>query len=517
MKSKAITVALCAGLAGLAPLAAQASSHREAPFITTMPKVDGTDFYMFRSYEPGRSNYVTFLANYQPLQNPTGGPEYYTLDPNAIYEISVDENGDAKEDITFQFKFSNKGQGLTVPSGGKSIPIPLVEAGSFGKGNTKNLNRIQTYTVNVIRGDRRQGNGQLATNVTTGGTTFTKPEDNIGFKSVSDYQAYAQAHIYPISIPGCSTDGRVFVGQRKDGFVVNLGETFDLVNYNPLGSRDFAPNTLEANVDSIAIEVPISCVTNGKNPIIGAWTTSSLRQARILNPSPKGSAITSSTNDKGPSVNGGAYVQVSRLSAPLVNELVIGRPDKNRFNASEPINDAQFLTYVINPSLPVLLNVLFPQAKVPGTPRKDLVAAFLTGIKGLNQPAGVTPAEMMRLNTSIPPTPAAEQNDLGVLGGDKAGFPNGRRPYDDVVDIELRVAEGALCSAATPCGSETKDSNNGAPFTDGARAAGPDKANLHVTGNINPHDYYLDTFPYLLQPYPGSPNGKNGYPADQQP
>jgi hypothetical protein len=513
MKSKAITLALCAGLVGLAPLAAQASSHREAPFITTMPKVDGTDFYMFRSYEPGRSNYVTFIANYQPLQNPTGGPEYYTLDPNAIYEISVDENGDAKEDITFQFKFTNKGKGLTVPSGGKDVPIPLVEAGQFSKGNTKKLNRVQTYTVNVIRGDRRQGNAQLATNIETGGTTFTKPEDNIGNKSISDYSAYAQAHIYPISVPGCSQDGRVFVGQRKDGFVVNLGETFDLVNYNPLGARDSHHNTLEANVDSIALELPISCVTNGKNPIVGAWTTSSVRQARILNPSPKGSAITNSTNDKGPSVNGGAWVQVSRLSAPLVNELVIGRPDKNRFNASEPMNDTQFLTYVTNPSLPVLLHVLFPQAKAPDTPRKDLVAAFLTGVKGLNQPAGVTPSEMMRLNTSIAPTPAAQQNDLGVLGKDKAGFPNGRRPYDDVVDIELRVAEGALCSATTPCGSETSDPNNGAGFTDGARAAGPDAADVNVTGAINAQDYYLDRFPYLLPPIPGSPNGKNTHPA----
>jgi hypothetical protein len=513
MISQAITLALCAGLVGLAPLAAQASSHREAPFITTMPKVDSTDFYMFRSYEPGRGDYVTFIANYQPFQLPTGGPNYYALDPNAVYEIMVDENGDAKEDITFQFKFTKTFKDLTVPSGGKDIPIPLVEAGPFGKDNTKNLNRIQTYTVNVIRGDRRQGQGQLATNVATGDTTFTKPMDNIGNKSVADYQAYAQAHIYPISIPGCSQNGRVFVGQRKDGFVVNLGETFDLVNYNPLGARDSHHNTLEANVTSIAIEVPIGCVTNGKEPVIGGWQTASLRQARILNPSPQGSAVTSSTNDKGPSVNGGAYVQVSRLSAPLVNELVICLPDKNRYNASYPVNDAQFLTYVTNPSLPVLLNVLFPSANVPDTPRNDLVAAFLTGIKGLNQPANVTPSEMERLNTTTPPTPAADQNDLGVLGGDKAGFPNGRRPYDDVVDIELRVAEGALCSTATPCGSETKDPNNGAGFTDGARAAGPDAANVHVTGAINPQDYYLDRFPYLLPPYPGSPNGKNTRPA----
>jgi hypothetical protein len=193
---------------------------------------------------------------------------------------------------------------------------------------------------------------------------------------------------------------------------------------------------------------------------------------------------------------------------PLVNEVVIGLPDKDKFNASQPSDDAQFLTYVTNPSFPVLLNVLFGEAaKIPETPRNDLVAAFLTGVKGLNQPLKVTPAEMLRLNTSIAPTPPAKQNDLGVLGGDLAGFPNGRRPYDDVVDITLRVAEGALCGAIGTCGSERKDPNDSAPYNDGVRAAGPDEAHIHVTGQINPEDTYLAEFPYLYYPTPGSPQG----------
>ena len=206
-----------------------------------------------------------------------------------------------------------------------------------------------------------------------------------------------------------------------------------------------------------------------------------------------------------------AYRQVSRLGMPLVNELVIGLPDKDKFNGSAPRDDGQFLNYVTNPSLPVLLNALFGNAaQIPGTPREDLVAAFLTGVKGLNQPANVTPSEMLRLNTAIAPTPPAAQNDLGVLGGDLAGFPNGRRPYDDVVDITLRVAEGALCGAIGKCGAESSDPNHGTPYTDGARAAGVDAAHSHLSGAIKATDTYLSSFPYLNSPIPGSPNSRNG-------
>jgi hypothetical protein len=166
---------------------------------------------------------------------------------------------------------------------------------------------------------------------------------------------------------------------------------------------------------------------------------------------------------------------------------------------------------VTNPFLPVLLNNLFGSAAViPDMPRSDLVAAFLTGVKGINQPMKVTPGEMLRLNTAIVPTPVATQSDLGVLGGDLAGFPNGRRPYDDVVDLTLRVAEGALCGAIGNCGAQTTDPNHGIPYTDGARAAGADAAHSQVTGRINVADTYLPVFPYLNTPIPGSPNGVNG-------
>jgi len=292
-----------------------------------------------------------------------------------------------------------------------------------------------------------------------------KPTDNIGNKSIADYAGYAAHFIYELSIPDCSLPGRVFVGQRKDGFVVNLGEVFDLVNTNPAGPRDGEPNTLsDKNVTSIALEVPIKCLTHGKDPVIGAWTTASL---------PLDGGDDRDWNRDHEDRDGDRWQQVSRLGMPLVNELVIGLPDKDKFNASKPIHDSQFLNYVTHPSLPVLLNALFGNAAmIPGTPRSDLVAAFLTGVKGINQPVNVTPSEMLRLNTSTTPTPVAAQNDLGVLAGDLAGFPNGRRPFDDVVDITLRVAEGALCGAIGNCGTQTSDPNHGIPYTDGARAAG---------------------------------------------
>jgi Domain of unknown function (DUF4331) len=490
------------------PLVASGSSHREAPFIAGSPKVDGTDFYMFRSYEAGRSNYVTFIANYNPLQDAYGGPNYFTLDPKALYEIRIDNEGDADADLIFQFRFTNTYKNLTVNAGGKKVAVPLTNIGPVDVSGA-NLNVTQSYTIEVLRGERQSYARGAVGNATLGGHTFYKPVDNIGMKSIANYPAYAANFVYEIGIPGCATHGRVFVGQRKDGFVVNLGEIFDLVNLNPVGPRDGAPNVLsDKNVTSIALEVPINCVVSGKEPVISAWTTASIRQGRVLNPDPDGDDA-----DDGVRIDGGAWTQVSRLGMPLVNEVVIGLPDKNRFNASDPSRDAQFLTYVTNPTLPVLLNALFGNAaQVPETPRNDLVSVFLTGVKGLNQPANVKPSEMLRLNTAIAPTPPASQNDLGVLGGDLAGFPNGRRPYDDVVDIALRVVEGALCGAVGNCGSMTKDPNAGRPYTDGARAAGPDAANAHPSGKESPNDYYLDVFPYLLDPIAGSPNGAKVLP-----
>ncbi len=492
---------------------ALASSHREAPFITTHPKVDGTDFYLFNSYEPGRAGYVTLIANYQPFENPQGGPNYYTMDPKALYEIHIDNVGDGHEHLTFQFRFRNVDSGLAVTAGGKSIPVPLSNIGPLTATTTANQNVVETYTLTLVRGDRRTGQAQAITDADTGATTFAKPFDNVGTKSIADYATYASAFIHNITIPGCGQPGRVFVGQRQDGFVVNLGETFDLVNIKypaeelapGMNARNLAPNSLAGyNVTSLALEIPASCLTSGSDPVIGGWTTASLRQSRVLNPAPQSdrsvASVGATASPTDYSVAGGAWSQVSRLGMPLVNEVVIGLPDKDRWNASQPRNDGQFADYVTNPSLPVLLQALFGAAgvKAPNVyPRTDLVAAFLTGIRGLNQPMSVTPAEELRLNTSIPATPAASQNDLGVLGGDLGGFPNGRRPIDDVVDIELRVAMGVLLS---PFDGSSTDPD---PASDVSRQ-------LHYTDGAEPNPAnYLGVFPYLNTPLAGSPTSAN--------
>lgn len=439
------------------PMASEASSHREAPGITESPKVDGTDFYMFRSYEPGRENYVTFIANYIPLQAPYGGPNYFTMDPDALYEIHIDNDGDAVEDLTFQFDFDNNlvnGNGITLDIGGVTNAIPLRYAGQIDTPEDPNQSEVESYTLSLVTGDRRTGTVQTINSPS--GNSFGKPIDYVGTKTLPDYESYADQFIFDISIPGCSEMGRVFVGQRAEAFAVNLGEVFDLVNLVPLeggieNSRENDDLVGKLNVTSLAIEAPIECVTGDGNGVIGAWTTASLPQAAINDPLPTYEQTTQ---------YGGAFVQVSRLSAPLVNEIVIGLPDKNLFNAAEPTLDGALADYVTNPTFPALIDVLFRDAlgaddniAPSNLPRQDLVAAFLTGLPNFNQQATVTASEMMRLNTAVPPTPRDQQSSFGVVAEDLAGFPNGRRPGDDVVDIELRVAMGALCHPV-PLGAE---------------------------------------------------------------
>ena len=491
--SMLVAAALAAAWAG----PTVASSHREAPFIATQPQVDATDFYMFRSYEPGREAYVTMVANYLPLQDPYGGPNYFKLDPNAVYEIHVTNDGGAVENITFQFRFQPTNDDNQFKVGGKMVSIPLVQNGSadVSSPNSPALNTHEKYTLNIIRGPRRTGPSQSITNLTQGGTSFDKPVDYIGTKTIGNYIAYANKHIYDIQVPGCGT-GRVFVGQRKDPFVVNLGETFDLVNIkypavelNPAAEFATVDSLADANVTSLILEMPISCLTEGKGTIIGGWTTASVPGTRTMSATP-GSGLD-------PTAQTGSLVQVSRLGMPLVNEIVIGLKDKNKFNASEPKDDGQFADYVTNPTLPTLIEVLFGAAGVKAPtnyPRTDLVAAFLTGISGVNQPPNVVVSEQMRLNTAIAPTAGAAQNRLGVLGGDNAGFPNGRRPGDDVVDIELRVAMGVLCTLNIG-GCKPADAPAGSlKYTDGAYISSA---------------FFANQFPYLRAPLKGSPNDDN--------
>ncbi|HEX2546894.1 MAG TPA: DUF4331 domain-containing protein [Ramlibacter sp.] len=487
---RALTLA-GAALALGATFASLASSHREGPFIAQQRAVDGTDLYMFRSYETGRQDFVTIIANYIPFQDPQGGPNFYMFDPNAVYEIHIDNNGDAVEDLTLQFRFTNTSKDLTLPVGGKATRIPLINVGPISNVNDAALNVRETYTIDLVRGDRRGGSRSSVTS--SGNATFDKPVDHIGEKTFSaGYATYAAKHIQNINLPGCNTAGRVFVGQRKEPFFIAVGKTFDLFNLNPLGPEVGGNNNdLEGkNVSTIAVELPINCIV-ASDPVVGAFTTASVRQARLINPQP-GSGLGQASKE------GGAFAQVSRLGMPLVNEVVIGLPDKDRFNASKPKDDGKFADYVTNPALPALIEALFPSAKAPTNfPRTDLVTVFLKGLEGLNQPRNVVPSEMLRLNTSTAVTPMASQNPLGVAAGDNAGFPNGRRPADDVVDVSLRVAMGALCvltgnADALKVGCKPSDAPaGGLPFTDGVRKTAAN---------------YLGAFPYLSTPLPGNLN-----------
>ena len=467
-----------ATMAGIQAGAAHASSHREAPFISGEPRLDSTDFYMFRSYEPKRAGYVTLVANYNPLQDPFGGPNYFALDPQAVYDINIDNVGDGQEHITFRFQFKNSQQGIALNIGGQNVEVPLINVGQVGVAGDPNsnaaLNVHETYTVTMIRTESGITRTAWITDAATGANVFTKPVDNIGLKSLPDYAAYADNLVYTVKIPGCGT-GRLFAGQRKDPFVVNLGQTFDLINYaNPVGevyANSTHDDLVDKNVTSLIMEVPAACLTAG-DPVIGGWTAAS----KVI-PTGTGTPM---------------LAQQSRLANPLVTELLIGLEDKDHWGESRPaaFDGTNFLIYMTNPTLPAIIESLFGTPAPTAFPRQDLPAVFLTGIKGVNQPAKFSRmADELRLNTSIGITAYGAQSRLGVIGGDNAGYPNGRRPGDDVVDIALRVVMGRLYTLGL-FGSPSDAPSGALDFTDGAYV----------------DDTFFDqSFPYLKTPIAGSP------------
>lgn len=525
-RAQGLSTIVAATTALLASSVSVASSHREAPYITQNPKIDATDFYLFNSYEPGREDYVTLIANYVPLQDSYGGPNYFTMDQNAIYEIHIDNDGDSIEDITFQFSFNNAigadGEGVALTIGDQQVAVPLKAVGPISENDQSAANFSEEFSLAVITGDRRSGSRVMATDTVSGYDTFAKPLDYIGEKTFGDAEQYARYvssltnsgsiyHNIDISSCGAASAARVFAGQRKESFSVNLGRTFDLINLDPINITDSVENNnlADKNITTIALEVHKSCLTGTGNGVIGGWTTASKPQFSVLNPA--------GTFER-PEVVGGAWTQLSRLGNPLVNEVVIGLKDKNLFNSSEPADDGQFASYVTNPTLPAIINLLFnsngelsPGDIAPGNfPRGDLVAAFLTGVAGVTQMATVTPSEMLRLNTGIAPTPGESQSNLGVAAGDLAGFPNGRRPGDDVVDLALRAMMGAFCHEIAVdlnadgqldaqdnlllCGDTPETSSAAAPVGKVALSDGaPQNAGQ-----------FMNTFPYLLTPIAGS-------------
>jgi hypothetical protein len=468
------------------------SSHREAPEISKDPVADSTDLYAFVS--PDKADTVTIIANYVPLESPDGGPNFYEFGDDVLYEINIDNNGDGKAEIVYQFTFTNQ---VTNPN------TFLYNTGPIQSLTDKNWNRRQFFTVQRV--DLPSGKKKQL------GTNLASPPCNIGPLSTPNYPALVAAAIHPL--PG---GGQVFAGQRAEGFFVDLGSIFDLAILRPfeqahatfglantgLGSMAAGVNaTKGVNVHSIALQLPKTLLTkNGAAPsdpgspasVIGVWTAASRQKARVLKAS------------NGTDVVSGPYVQVSRLGNPLVNEVVVPMSKKDYWNAQPPVADKQFTPAVLDPELAQLLPVLYPgvfpklDAYNKGTPKRDdLVAIFHTGlpagvVPGFQNSMGTTQADMLRLNLAIPPTTSGASN-LGLIGKDPAGFPNGRRVFDDVVTIELR----ALAGATLPLVDKTFTPDAAATaITDGLTSSDTD---LTARGDAQ----YLPNFPYLGTPYSG--------------
>jgi hypothetical protein len=447
-----------------------ASSHREAPGITEDPTMDNTDVYVFRS--PDAPNTITIIANYIPLEEPANGPNFYNFSPSGIYEIHIDNNGDAVEDVTYQFQFR-----IDV----RNQNTFLYNTGPVTTLDDADLNVRQFYSVSRIAGARRSGT------VTNLGNNFQVAPANIGPKSTPTYAALANDAIGTLPNGG----GRVFAGPRDDPFFVDIGAIVDLLTLRPIQQLHKVPPQASAapgvdglkgyNVHTIALQIPTAQLVSGgnvpsaptaANAVIGVWATSSRQRVTILN--------SGATRRQG---FGGAQ-QVSRLGMPLVNEVVMPLAFKDVFNASEPKGDfplfnanETFRNRVLDPEVAKLMTALYG-VSVPPAPRNDLVQVFLTGLPGANQPPNVVPAEMLRLNVVVPVT--AQPSRLGAIANDLGGFPNGRRLGDDVVDIALRVVAGVLVEGFN------KAPNNA--LTDGVDAN---------------DETFLSTFPYVALPHQG--------------
>jgi hypothetical protein len=449
-----------------------ASSHSEAPLISMDRFADNTDTYAFRSVEAGREGFVTLIANYIPLQEPSGGPQWYRFDDTVLYEIKIDNTGDGVEDISYQFQFTTQTVNNDTVLGQSTVN----ENGVISNLNDPDYNMPQTYTV------RRVGNRRVPVTLASGLRT---PPANIGPRVTPNYeQNLGQPAVFPLP-----NGGKVFAGQRDEYFYIDLG-VFDALNLRSVGMSGGIDTTKSYNVSTIAIEVPIRELTNTKTipasptapgAVIGVWATASRRSTRVLQPG-------------GAQTNDGAYQQVSRLGNPLVNEVVIPLGLKDAFNSIPPSVDGtipRVVQAVQDPELARLLAAVFG-ISIPAPPRNDLVQIFTTGIPvnpvtGPNYTTFLSdgvPHEFLRLNVGIAPTPIGSQNRLGLLGGDAAGFPNGRRVFDDVTDIALRAVAG------------------GTPFTPATNVA-PNNA-LGDGVSSNPEGPLLTRFPYLLPPNAGN-------------
>jgi hypothetical protein len=456
----AVAVAAATGVVlvrGPGPEASQASSHREAPLISQDPVADNTDLYAFVS--PDRPDAVTIIANYIPLEQAAGGPNFASFGDDVRYKINVDNTGDGEEDIVYQFRFRTKTRNANTF---------LYNTGTIDSLDDEDWNRPQVYSVARVK----NGTATLL------GSNIATPPANVGPRSTPSYAALAQSAV--TDLPGGI---KVFAGQRDDPFYVDLGSIFDLAGLRPFNNLHDIPLAPEDGVDgvagfnthAIAIQVPIAQLTGPRGQkTIGIYASAERRKVRVL-------------EDGGVKGSGG-WVQVSRLAEPLINEAVIPIGMKDLWNSAEPEDDAQFVDFYLNPEVTRLENALYDALDDANeTNRQDLVSILLTGVPGLNF-TGNKKADLLRLNMDIAPSAPVGQGDrLAVVNGDLAGFPNGRRLEDDVVDIELRAfAEGYGPILNSLLGLPNRSPNN--LLADG------------VDGNELTFDIQ---FPYLATPHQG--------------
>jgi len=491
-----ILAAVALVTAMLAPLSVRASSHREAPMISRDPTADNTDLYAFRS--PDGSNTVTIVANFIPLEEPAGGPNFNAFDDNVLYELKVDNTGDARADVTYQFRFKT-----TYADSDLFGPSFLFNDFTIDSVNDADLLQRQTYTVRRVRdgNTRLLGSGMV-------------PPTNIGPRSTPGYEG----NIGSGGRIDLSNGGKAFAGPRDDPFFVDLGSIFDLGGLRPFNTAHLAALPTEPGVDgvggynthTIAVKIPITELTDtnsvpafgSQDAVIGVWATASRQKVTVLR-----SNGTANATD--------GWVQVSRLGNPLINEVIIPTAKKDYWNFSLPRDDSQFVQYYRTPALAKIVNTIYGTAIVGAggqaarqTNRDDLVGILLTGLKLPDGTpltfTGTTLADMLRLNVAIPPCTADSVTDtggscsrLGVLDGDLSGFPNGRRLEDDVTDIELRaVADGYGPFVNSIFGSLTPNHSPNNLVGDGV--------------NVNDRPF-MAQFPYVAQPWSGYNMGVSAF------
>ena len=480
----AATAVATIGLVGVTGGPAHASSHREAPLISQDAEADNTDFYFFR--DPNDSSMVDFVANYVGLELPQSGPNFTRFGDDVLYEIHVDNNGDVEDDITYQFRFR------TITQNPNTF---LYNTFTIGSANDANQNVQQFYSVQRVDSS---GTHLLASDVPT-------PPVNIGPRSTPGYANLVAGVVNDpkAQLPG---GGRVFAGQREDPFFVDLGSIFDLGALRPIQNFHVAPQPASPGVDgvggynvhSIILQLPITALLapgasaactgttlqDDKSCVLGSYAAASRQRVRVLSVA------------GGAPRNAGRWVQVSRLGIPLVNEVLIPLGKKDLWNAVDPADDAQFFGNILDPELTRLLPVLYPSVFNSGnTPgggaanRPDLIALLTGQLAGLTPPNALPPADLLRLNTSIPVTAVASQNREGAAGGDVDGFPNGRRLKDDIVDIEVQVLAGALLHG----GINADIPGTGVPYNVLGDGVNTDDVSPAQTAN----------FPYVPDPFDG--------------